>query len=109
MAIRCYALQAGTSEARREAIEDEILGERGEEDCEVYYGEDVSGVLQVADGWVLPVLEAQRVHQYRDRLPRCDDYFSEDTVSDISLQASDLRFAFLQILHGSIQSHKQHL
>lgn len=102
LAIRCYALQAGTSEARREAIENEILGERGEEDCDVYYGEDVAGVSQVADGWVLPVLEAQRVQQYRDRLLQCDDYFSEDTVSDISLQASDLRFVSPPISHGSI-------
>lgn len=102
MAIRCYALQAGTSEARREAIENEILGERGEEDCDVYYREDVAGASQVADGWVLPVLEAQRVQQYRDRLPQCDDYFSEDTVSDISLQASDLRFVSPPISHGSI-------
>lgn len=102
LAIRCYALQAGTSEARREAIENEILGERGEEDCDIYYGEDVAGASQVGDGWVLPVLEAQRVQQYRDRLPQCDDYFSEDTVSDISLQASDLRFVSPPIPHGSI-------
>ena len=91
LAIRCLALHAGTCEARREEVEDEILGKRGEEDCDIYYGEDTHGNVQIADGWVLPVSELYRIQQYRDKLPCGDDYFAMEPASVITLQPSELR------------------
>lgn len=77
MSIRCYALQSGMSEAQQEKLEKEVLGEICGVDCQIDYGEDVDGNVKVVDGWLLPVLEVQRITDARNALITVpQDYYS---------------------------------
>ncbi|KAL0578801.1 AAA ATPase midasin [Marasmius crinis-equi] len=68
LAIRCYALQSGMGEAEREKWEKKMVGRDSEVDCPLNYGVDESGNEVQVDGWLLPVLEYQRVRDARNAL-----------------------------------------
>ena len=93
LAIRCYALQTGMSDAQREKVEKEVLGEPlAEADCPVGYGENVDGTTMVEDGWLLPVLEVTRITDAREGLiaePQ-DFYAFEEGNPGPTLSSADL-------------------
>lgn len=96
VSIRCYALQCGMSEAQREKLEKEVLGEFCGVDCQIDYGEDIDGSPKVVDGWLLPVLEIQRITDARNALitePQ-DFYDFQEGEYSPSLTPSDLRLDF---------------
>ncbi|KAJ7673557.1 hypothetical protein B0H17DRAFT_1208374 [Mycena rosella] len=65
IAIRCYALQSGMGEAERETMERAALGDACAVDCPLEYGRNVDGSLREVDGWVMPVVEVQRIQEMR--------------------------------------------
>ncbi|KAF8630919.1 hypothetical protein AX17_005277 [Amanita inopinata Kibby_2008] len=70
LAIRCYAMQVGMGEAEREKMEREVLqGEPFGPDCPLEYGKTFDGGKHLVDGWVLPVLELERVRTWRSEIP----------------------------------------
>ncbi|KAL0069076.1 AAA ATPase midasin [Marasmius tenuissimus] len=68
LAIRCYALQAGMGELERDEWEKKLVGKDSEVDCPLNYGVDENGNEIETDGWLLPVLEYQRVRDERNAL-----------------------------------------
>jgi midasin len=79
LAIRCYAIQSGMSEAEREKLETEILGKICGVDCPIEYGHDIYGNSRSIDGWVLPALELKRVFDARNALiSDVQDYYTID-------------------------------
>ncbi|KAI0304299.1 hypothetical protein B0F90DRAFT_1235453 [Multifurca ochricompacta] len=68
LAIRCYALQSGMSEAEREKLENTLLGSMADAECPLEFGIDVHGCPNIIDGWLLPVIEKQRIHDARSAI-----------------------------------------
>ncbi|KAF5333007.1 hypothetical protein D9758_015177 [Tetrapyrgos nigripes] len=68
MAIRCYALQCGMGEAERNKWEAEVVGDVAVVDCPLDYGVKLDGTENKTDGWLLPVVEYQRVREARNKL-----------------------------------------
>ncbi len=67
LAIRCYAVQSSMGEAEREILEREVLhGEPFVPDCPLEYGKKPHGETWVVDGWMLPVLEQDRIQNWRN-------------------------------------------
>ena len=91
LAIRCYSMQARMTERVRIRMEQDLLGELYDEDCPIVSGEDLSGNLEEVDGWILPVLESRRIHDYRNDLIDSSTYFDGDEESESSLTDVDLR------------------
>ncbi|KAI0314077.1 hypothetical protein OF83DRAFT_1165344 [Amylostereum chailletii] len=84
LAIRCYALQVGMGEDVRTKMEAEIIGDEGNVDCPLQYGEGVDGQRGVVDGWILPFIEAKRVHDARDAVTSSlQDYYAGQEGQDI--------------------------
>ena len=93
LAIRCYALQTGMSDAQKEKVEKEVLGEPlAGVDCPVGYGENVDGTKMVEDGWLIPVLEVTRITDARDELAAepHDFYSFEEGDPGPTLSSADL-------------------
>lgn len=68
LAIRCYALHAGMMENERENLERTVVGDVSEADCPITYEDQPDGSVRMTDGWIMPVLEAQRVSREREAL-----------------------------------------
>ena len=70
LAIRCYAVQSAMGEAERETLEREVLqGEPFGPDCPLEYGKSLDGEKSIVDGWMLPVIERERVQKWRNDIP----------------------------------------
>lgn len=103
LAIRCYAYQTGMGEAERERMERKVLGMKDDEMCSVdcwvsaggYGKRDEEGREKLLDGWVLPMLEMQRVRRMREGI--CDIdleefYGLEEGEEGVCVEESDLRY-----------------
>ncbi len=90
LAIRCYVLQCGIGENSREELERKALGESGVCDCNIFYGENLTGNVQVVDGWLLPIIEAERIEKARQELLEAPSYYSDSNSSQFQLTSSDL-------------------
>jgi hypothetical protein len=101
LAIRCYALQSGMSEAEREKLETEVLGAIWEVDCQICCGEDLDGKTQEMDGWLLPALESKRVIDARNAIlqDHQEHYFSEGSDESQTINMADLRQVYTSFLH----------
>ncbi|KAG6866182.1 hypothetical protein C0991_007732 [Blastosporella zonata] len=100
LAIRCYALQSGMAEAEREVMEREVLGEPYGVDCQMEYGANLDGTKKEVDGWILPVLELQRIKEIREKIAYEDqDYYSHDEEPVTPIQPSELSHQLVNI-HG---------
>ena len=62
LAIRCYAMQSGMCEAEREKLENTLIGSMAHAECPLEFGQDLHGNVNVIDGWLLPIIETQRIH-----------------------------------------------
>lgn len=88
LALRCYALQTRMAEAERLAMEREFLGDM---DCPLLYGQLHGGKDIVVDGWIMPILEVQRIDEARDSIATShNDYYNGDGYT-VKLDASHLR------------------
>lgn len=92
LAIRCYALQSGMGEAEREKMERKVLGEICGVDCQLDYGQSIDGSRKEVDGWIMPVIELERVRDMRqDMVSTKYDYFTmEEGNPSPPINASDL-------------------
>ncbi|RPD62626.1 midasin [Lentinus tigrinus ALCF2SS1-7] len=90
LAIRCYALQVGMAEGERVKVEKEVLGDISEVDCFITYGANQDGTARMADGWVLPVIELERVTRARDALLSPQEYFIPDDDSREPIHPAEL-------------------
>ncbi|KAI9508874.1 midasin nuclear AAA ATPase [Russula earlei] len=68
LAIRCYAMQSGMGMAERETLENNLIGPMACTECPLEFGIDLRGRVNVIDGWLLPVIEAQRIHESRNAI-----------------------------------------
>lgn len=92
LAIRCYALQSGMGEAERIKTEQEVLGEVADVDCPIHYGQNVNGDPVFLDGWLLPLVDAERVLNTRQALLEPQNYYSSEDDSSIEpIHPAELR------------------
>ncbi|KIL67963.1 hypothetical protein M378DRAFT_992686 [Amanita muscaria Koide BX008] len=69
LAIRCYAMQSCMGEAERERFERQVFGEPFGPDCLLEYGTNLNGEKPLVDGWLLPVIERERISKWRNGVP----------------------------------------
>ncbi|KAE9408912.1 P-loop containing nucleoside triphosphate hydrolase protein [Gymnopus androsaceus JB14] len=75
--LTCYALQSGMLEAEREKWEKETLGELYSVECSLGYGYALDGSQNVVDGWLMPVIELERVRTARNAfVTEAHDFYS---------------------------------
>lgn len=77
-------------EPEREKLERDILGEACGVDCQINYGQNLDRTEREVDGWVLPVVEIQRITDTRQSLVSEPQDFYEGGESGPSLTVSDL-------------------
>lgn len=104
LAIRCYVLQCGIGENVMEELERKALGEPGVCDCNISYGVDVSGTSQVVDGWLLPIIEAERIEKGRQDLLQSPAYYSDSRSSQFRLSSNDLSCVTIHFLLECVSS-----
>ncbi|KIK69742.1 hypothetical protein GYMLUDRAFT_52909 [Collybiopsis luxurians FD-317 M1] len=91
LAIRCYALQSGMGEADREKWEKAVFGELYGVDCPLGYGDAPDGSQVVIDGWLMPIIELERVRTARNAfVAESHDFYSIDGDSVQVISPSDL-------------------
>ncbi|KAJ4482340.1 midasin nuclear AAA ATPase [Lentinula aciculospora] len=91
LAIRCYALQSGMGEAEREKWEKATLGELYTVDCPLDYGDALDGSQMSIDGWLMPMIELERVRSARNAIvTQSQDFYRSDTEPVQHIQSSDL-------------------
>ncbi|KAF5382460.1 hypothetical protein D9615_002742 [Tricholomella constricta] len=92
LAIRCYALQSGMGEAEREVMEKDVLGEPYGVDCQMEYGTNVDGSRVEVDGWIMPVIELQRIKNTRENIAQEDHgyYTVEQGETTSPMQPTEL-------------------
>lgn len=76
LAIRCYSLHTGMAEVERVQLETRVLGEPGVVECSLSYGENIDGSRITIDGWLMPVMELQRIHRSRNSIATASDFYS---------------------------------
>jgi midasin len=100
--VRCYALHTGMSEAQREDLQMSILGPSGEENVVIEAGRSLDGSVQLLDGWLLPVLEVQRVREHRQAmLDEHDFYRADDCLSVQRINLERLTFVFRFLVYNA--------
>lgn len=90
LAIRCYSLCTGMAEVERVQLETRVLGELGVVECPLSYGYKIDGSRITIDGWLMPVLELERVHQGRNSVAAGSDFYSSKGDSIQQLSDDDL-------------------
>ncbi|KAH9065293.1 midasin [Lactarius vividus] len=98
LAIRCYALQSGMSELEREKLENTLVGSMATAECPLEFGVDVCERVITVDGWLLPVIEMQRIYDARGAIAADTRDFSMGQ-SDTFIQPSDLS-PLIANIHG---------
>jgi midasin len=78
------------SEAEREKLENALIGSMADAECPLEFGLDVQGRVNFIDGWLLPVIETQRIHDARNAIVADTLGFSMEQEGD-SILLSDLR------------------
>lgn len=64
------------AEVERVQLEVRVLGEPGVVESPLSYGQNIEGSRITIDGWLLPVLEVQRIHQSRNSVVTGSDFYS---------------------------------
>lgn len=78
------------AEVERVQLETQVLGEPGVVECLLSYGQNIDGSRITIDGWLMPVLELQRIHQGRNYIAAGSDFYSFEGDKLQSLTNSDL-------------------
>jgi midasin len=87
-------MQSGMCEAEREKLENSLIGPMAHAECPLEFGQDLHGNANVIDGWLLPVIEPQRIHDLSNAIATDARDFSMGQ-EDNCLRPSDLRFVLL--------------
>ncbi|KAH7885416.1 midasin [Phlebopus sp. FC_14] len=102
LAIRCYALHTGMAEVERTKLETRVLGELGGIDLPLNYGQNIDESEVTIDGWLLPTLDLQRIHDARNALVAGPDFYSlEDGDAPHHLSESDIS-PWIAHIHGML-------
>ena len=102
LAIRCYALQSGMSELEREKLENTLVGPMATAECPLEFVDDCGRIITI-DGWLLPVIEMQRIYDARSAIATdARDFYMGQ--SDKSIQPFDLRCVLLVHFNFSLTS-----
>ena len=109
LAIRCYAVQSGMGEAEREVLERQVLqGEPFVPDCPLEYGRKLDGEKWVVDGWMLSVIERDRIQSWRndtlDAVSREGYYVWDDGDVERRVDECHLRSGYPFCLHCDLDS-----
>lgn len=64
------------AEVERVQLETRVLGEPGVVECSLSYGENIDGSRITIDGWLMPVMELQRIHRSRNSIATASDFYS---------------------------------
>ncbi|KAM5539433.1 hypothetical protein V8D89_006885 [Ganoderma adspersum] len=99
LAVRCYALQAGMMEGERVNVEKEVLGEVSDVDCSIAFGVNTDGTLPQVSGWVMPVLELERIARGREQLLEPHDFYIHDKDSSEPIHPAELSPLIVNV-HG---------
>jgi len=83
-------MQSGMCEAEREKLENTLISSMAHVECLLEYGQDLHGNANVIDGWILPVIEKQRIHDSSDSIASDTRDFSLGQ-GDNCIRPSDLR------------------
>lgn len=79
-------------EGERANMEKELLGDVSAVECPIVFGVNPDGSPQQVSGWVMPVLELERVTQGRDQLLESYDFFPHDNDSSEPIHPAELRY-----------------
>ncbi|KAJ3786228.1 hypothetical protein GGU10DRAFT_427553, partial [Lentinula aff. detonsa] len=91
LAIRCYALQSEMGETERKKWEEATLGELYTLDCPLGYGDALDGSQVTIDGWLMSILELERVRSARNAIvTESQDFYSSDIGNAQPIKASEL-------------------
>jgi midasin len=93
-------MQSGMSEAEREKLENTLIGSKAHIECPLEFGLDLHGHVNVIDGWLLPVIETQRIHDSRNAIATDTRHFFMGQ-GDISIKPFDLRYV---LFSGDIET-----
>jgi hypothetical protein len=83
-------MQSGMCEAVREKLENTLVGSMAHTECLLEFGQDLHGNANVIDGWLLPVVEKQRIHDSLNSIASDTNDFTMGQ-GDNCLRPSDLR------------------
>jgi len=83
-------MQSGMSEAEREKLVNTLIGSMNHVECPLEFGLDPHGRVNVIDGWLLPVIETQRIHDSRNAIATDTRDFSMGQ-GDVSIKPFNLR------------------
>lgn len=64
------------AEVERVQLEKRVLGEPGVVECPLSYGYNIDGSRITIDGWLMPMLELERIHQGRSSVAAGSDFYS---------------------------------
>jgi midasin len=87
-------MQSGMSEAEREKLENNLIGSMAHVECPLVFETNLHERVNVIDGWLLPVIEALRIHDSRNAIAADTRDFSMGQ-GDISIKPSELRHVLL--------------
>lgn len=82
------------SELEREKLENTLVGPMATAECPLEFEVDDCGRVITVDGWLLPVIEMQRIYDARSAIAADARGFSMGQ-SDTSIQPFDLRCVLL--------------
>ncbi|KAG9315862.1 hypothetical protein JVU11DRAFT_3511 [Chiua virens] len=81
LAIRCHSLHTGMAEVERVRLEARVLGEPGVAECVISYGQNIDGSGVTIDGWLMPVLELERIHRAHDSISSTSNFYGDKAQS----------------------------
>ena len=86
-------------EGERVNVEKEAIGEVSDVDCTIAFGVNADGTLQQVSGWVMPVLELERIARGRDQLVEPHDFYIHDNDSSEPIHPAELRYVTNLCVH----------
>ncbi|KAF8512096.1 midasin [Hysterangium stoloniferum] len=100
LAVHCHAIQTRMSEAQRDDLLEKTCGPIGKVDAVIESGISLENKQEYMDGWLLPLLEAVRVHQLRENIVKEQEfYFTPNARLALDKLTWALLFSFSNVAH----------
>lgn len=84
-------------EGERVKLEKEVVGEVSEVECPITYGCLSDGTRRTIDGWILPVVEKERVIDARNERLSIQNYYTPHGDSIEPIHPAELRSVFIAL------------